>query len=137
MIRSSVLFKAQLIMLTLAVCCGPSAAQTTSAQRSTPENYLEILVRAQTKTDAKEWVEAAALWEKVVAVNPVEGRFWNQLAAAHYNPKNYPASLPRGAVSIHRLLRLLRFKPGRATKFPSQVIGMETTISTRYKVSDE
>jgi len=93
MIRSSFLFKTQLLMLTLTVCCGISVAQTTLSQRAGTENYLEVLVQAQAKTDAKEWVAAAVLWEKVVAVNPVEGRFWNQLATAHYNAKNYGRSI--------------------------------------------
>lgn len=68
-------------------------AETAFAQKSTTEIYLETLVQAEAKTQAKQWMEAAALWEKVVAANPVEGRFWNQLGSARYNAKDYRKSI--------------------------------------------
>lgn len=66
-----------------------STPQIDFAQQLTTEIYFETLAQAQAKTNAKAWNEAAALWEKVVAANPVEGEFWNQLGAARYNAKDY------------------------------------------------
>jgi len=83
-------FKSLSLSLILAACCGLAAAQVApSAQGTQTEAILETLARAQSKTDAKEWGEAAALWEKAVAANPVNGSFWNNLAMAHYNAKDY------------------------------------------------
>jgi tetratricopeptide (TPR) repeat protein len=52
------------------------------AQVGDPAAYLRTLARARAKAAAEEWREAAALWEQVVASNPVEGSFWAQLADA-------------------------------------------------------
>ncbi|CAN5567876.1 hypothetical protein BH18ACI1_BH18ACI1_07830 [soil metagenome] len=93
MIRLMILFKIVLFMLTLTICGQLSAAQTTPLI----ETYLETLAQAEAKTSAKAWKDAAALWEQVVQANPVEGRFWNQLATAHYNAKNY-----RRAIDVYQ-----------------------------------
>lgn len=72
------------------VCYAQFAVSFAFAQRLEETNvFLETLNEAQTKTVTKQWAEAAALWEKVVKANPVEGRFWNQLANSYYRQKNY------------------------------------------------
>ena len=63
--------------------------QTATAQKSQTEIFLETLSEAEAKTNAKQWTEAAALWEKIVKANPVEVRYWNQLGNAYYSGKNY------------------------------------------------
>ena len=68
-------------------------AETAFAQKSATEIYFETLAQAEAKTQAKQWAEAAALWEKVVAANPVEGNFLNQLGSARYNAKDYCKSI--------------------------------------------
>lgn len=84
-----------LAAITLAVCYGAFAAQSASAQE-TPRvgDFTGLLHLAETKTAAKQWGEAAALWEQVVRVNPVEVRFWKQLADTSYNAKNYRQAIP-------------------------------------------
>ncbi|MBV9210004.1 MAG: tetratricopeptide repeat protein [Acidobacteria bacterium] len=72
----------------LCLCARPLAAQTSAL------TFQELLSRAEAKTTAKEWAEAAALWEKVVEANPVEGRFWDRLANAYYNAKDYRKAIP-------------------------------------------
>ncbi|MBV9957708.1 MAG: hypothetical protein JO360_04770 [Acidobacteria bacterium] len=73
-----------LFFLTLFLCCArPVAAQTS------PPAFDELWSRAEAQTAAGQWVEAAASWEKVVEANPVEGRFWDRLATAYYNAKEY------------------------------------------------
>ena len=93
MIRPMILFKIVLFTLTLTMCGLLSAAQTTLAQKSQTEIFLDTLAQAEAKTNAKEWSEAAALWEKIVKINPVEGSYWNQLATAYYNAKNYARAI--------------------------------------------
>ena len=79
-----------LTAIMLLICVGKIAAQTTAVQETSSVNgFVETLAQARAKTSAKEWDAAAALWEKVVKQNPVEGRFWNQLATVYYNQKNY------------------------------------------------
>lgn len=60
-----------------------------SAQEMNPGNDAELIAQAQAKTDSQSWTEAAALWEKVVAKNPVNGSFWHQLASARYRERDY------------------------------------------------
>ena len=64
------------------------------AQESQTKVFVETLAQAEAKTAAKQWIEASTLWEKVVKTNPVEGRFWNQLAQTYYNAKDYRKSIP-------------------------------------------
>jgi len=68
--------------------------QTTLAQKSQTETYIETLTQADAKISAKQWTEAAALLEQIVKINPVEGKSWNRLAMAYYNAKDYRKSIP-------------------------------------------
>src|SRR6266571_5347473 len=84
-----------LLSIVLAVCCGKLAAQPVSAQQNSPTvNFMELLRLAETKTAAKQWSEAAPLWEQVVEANPVEVRFWKFLADMLYQGKNYRKAIP-------------------------------------------
>ncbi len=92
-------------VITLALCAGASSpihsvvrekkdgdsvhSLDTLAQEINPDNEAELLAQAQAKTNSQAWAEAAALWEKVIARNPVEGNYWNQLAGARYRAKEY------------------------------------------------
>ncbi len=66
----------------------------TVGQESEIDMFLETLAQAEARTAAKQWDEAALLWEKVVKANPVEGKFWNRLATAFYNTKNFRKAIP-------------------------------------------
>ena len=76
------------------------ATHSVLAQESKTEKYLETIVEAEAKTSAKEWKEASLLWEKVVETNPVQGRFWNRLATAYYNAKDYRKAISAYEKSI-------------------------------------
>src|SRR5215217_2949979 len=84
-------------LLMLVICYGGAAAQMaqTTAVVGTSEvnKFAEMMNQAQGAMDAKKWAEAAALYEQIVKINPVNGRFWNQLAQANYNAKNYRRSI--------------------------------------------
>jgi tetratricopeptide (TPR) repeat protein len=43
---------------------------------------------------AKEWAAAASLWQRVVALNPVQGSHWEALARARYEAKEYRKAIP-------------------------------------------
>ncbi|HEV7860722.1 MAG TPA: tetratricopeptide repeat protein [Pyrinomonadaceae bacterium] len=97
------LFPPLILILILIACCAPAPAQGRAAavapaqgqpaQGSGPQTYLKILAQAQAKTGSKEWAEAAGLWEQVVESNPVNGNFWNQLANARYQAKDYKSAI--------------------------------------------
>ncbi|HEV8160441.1 MAG TPA: tetratricopeptide repeat protein, partial [Pyrinomonadaceae bacterium] len=77
-----------------ALCLILFGTQTTLAQKTQTEIFVETLARAEAKMQAKQWAEAAAVWEQVVKANPVQGRFWEQLGLAYYNAKDYRKSIP-------------------------------------------
>ncbi len=82
------------ILLVLSMGLASVSVQEISAQESRTDIFLETLSLAEAKTKAKEWDEAALLWERVVELNPVEGRFRYRLATAFYNAKNYRKAIP-------------------------------------------
>jgi tetratricopeptide (TPR) repeat protein len=67
---------------------------STFAQEKTASSFMELLHDAETRTAANQWSEAAILWDQVVQRNPVEVRFWSQLAEAEYQAKNYRNAIP-------------------------------------------
>ena len=103
------------LRLALAVWCGlfgaPGAAAV-SAQESLlrAPSFAETLTRAEAATAAKQWAEAAALWEKVVEANPVRGGFWDSLAWARYNAKDYP----KAAAAFEKVYELGEGRPHNA-----------------------
>jgi tetratricopeptide (TPR) repeat protein len=66
----------------------PACVQETRA-----DDFQLLLQKAQEKTRNKEQAEAARLWAQVVELNPVEGRFWDQLARAYFDSKEYKKSI--------------------------------------------
>lgn len=53
--------------------------QTGFAQQPNAQAYFELLAQAEAKTGAKQWADAAALWEKAISLNPTEGRSWDRV----------------------------------------------------------
>jgi tetratricopeptide (TPR) repeat protein len=45
--------------------------------------------QAEAKSKTKQFAEAAAMWERVVELNPVVGDYWAKLARARYDAKEY------------------------------------------------
>jgi tetratricopeptide (TPR) repeat protein len=74
-------------------------------------DFLRTLNRAEAASAAEEWEDAARWWQRVVASNPVEGRFWSKLAEARYRAKDY-----RGAISAAQEALALR------DGFPSETV---------------
>jgi len=86
---------ATILAIVLAVGCAEVAAQAVSTQQnSTTANFVELLRLAETKSAAKQWDEAASLWEQIVQANPVQVRFWSNLANTLYQAKNYRKAIP-------------------------------------------
>jgi tetratricopeptide (TPR) repeat protein len=77
---------ALLVLLTVLGCLVASA-QTPN------QSFPEILREAESKTAAKDWKAAAVLWQRVTEANPVNARFWDQLANALYQSKDYRKSI--------------------------------------------
>jgi tetratricopeptide (TPR) repeat protein len=58
-----------------------------------PADFLRALARAETESAEERWEHAAALWGRVVASNPVEGRFWSKLGEARRKRNDYPGAI--------------------------------------------
>ncbi|QNH63082.1 TPR end-of-group domain-containing protein [Hymenobacter sediminicola] len=54
----------------------PAYAQQSAA------SFPQLLRQAEAQSEAKAWATAATLWQQVVAANPVQPRFWQQLGQA-------------------------------------------------------
>jgi hypothetical protein len=59
-------------------------------------SFPDTLRQAREASQAKQWPEAIALWEKVTKENPVTGDFWLALAHARYEAQGY-----RGAITAY------------------------------------
>ncbi|HEX2122894.1 MAG TPA: hypothetical protein VHL59_14780, partial [Thermoanaerobaculia bacterium] len=61
----------------------------TAVSAPAQDDYFDLVRQARAKNEAKEWSEAAKLWQRVVALNPVRSSLWNALAEAHFEAKEY------------------------------------------------
>ena len=60
-----------------------------TAQDGDTQSFVETLQLARSKSEAQEWKEAAAAWQRVVEANPVNASFWSALGDAAYGNKDY------------------------------------------------
>jgi len=65
-------------------------------------DFSKLLADATAKSAAKDWPEAAKSWDAVVRINPVESKFWRQLAIAQYSAKDYRNAI----LSLQKLIEL-------------------------------
>jgi hypothetical protein len=88
--------KHTIFALLLCGCCLMPAdtAQKPLAQSTQTETFLAMLARAEAQAQSGQWAEAATLWEQVLNHNPVEGRFWYQLANARYRAGEFRKAIP-------------------------------------------
>ena len=77
---------ALLFVIALLIC---GACGSVSAQELESQSYVETLQLATAKSEAQEWKEATAAWQRVVEANPVNARFWNSFGDAAYGNKEY------------------------------------------------
>ncbi len=56
-------------------------------------DYVRTLAGAESKTGSASWPDAAALWARVVELNPVVGRHWVTLAEARYELDDFDGAL--------------------------------------------
>lgn len=70
-------------------------------------DFLRALAHAEDATSQEHWPDAARWWEAVVAANPVDGRFWLELAQARLRLDD-----PHGALEpLQRVLALRQESP--------------------------
>jgi tetratricopeptide (TPR) repeat protein len=77
----------------LCACWGAVAGQSMQAEGASPGTYQEIMRQAEAKTAAREWSAAAALWQELTSLNPVQGTVWARLGEAQYNAKDYSGAI--------------------------------------------
>ncbi|GAB3427430.1 TPR end-of-group domain-containing protein [Flindersiella endophytica] len=59
----------------------------------TVTEYRRTVSRAKARSKRGQWREAAALWDQVVATNPVKGDYWDWLAEARFELGDYAEAL--------------------------------------------
>jgi tetratricopeptide (TPR) repeat protein len=87
------LISATRTLILLSVIASILPATPAFAQETRADDFQTLLQKAQEKTRNKEQAEAAKLWAQIVELNPVEGRFWDQLARAYFDSKDYKKSI--------------------------------------------
>ncbi len=80
------------------ICLTALALLEACSAQAPPSNhgvarFLNTLRQAREASQAKQWTEAASLWEEVTKENPVTGDFWQQLARARYNNQDYAGAI--------------------------------------------
>ncbi|HEX8088217.1 MAG TPA: tetratricopeptide repeat protein, partial [Blastocatellia bacterium] len=89
MFHPGVPFRASILGLLLVASPALFTAHVGFAQQPDAQAYFGLVAQAEARMSAKEWGEAAALWEKAIGLNPAEGRLWDRLSEARYNLKDY------------------------------------------------
>ena len=92
-----------------------------------PAAFLDLLARAELRSAAGDWAEAAELWARVTEANPVHGDYWARLAEARFAERDFTAA----ALAYAKVLELgvrpgyqVRYR-GDATEFlPGEVAYM-------------
>ena len=69
-------------------------AARAGAAPAAPGVFLDLLAQARSRSAASDWPAAARLWSRVVEINPVEGRFWAELARARRRMQDLRGALP-------------------------------------------
>src|SRR5436309_1545435 len=82
------------VLLVLFLAALPAATSFARDGDNSPAAYVANLRAAEEKTMAKQWPEAAALWQKVVQQNPANAAFWGKLGLACYSTKEYAKAIP-------------------------------------------
>jgi tetratricopeptide (TPR) repeat protein len=77
-----------------AVLVAGFAAQPAAAAPMSPTAFLALIEEAEAETAAKDWKDAALLWQRAAAANPTEGRYWSQLGSALVQLKDHRRAIP-------------------------------------------
>ena len=83
------------LLLALLAALWPISAARAAPQ--SPADFLALVAQAEARAGAADWPAAARLWSAVVEANPVNGRFWAQLATARYRMRDL-----RGALTAYQ-----------------------------------
>jgi tetratricopeptide (TPR) repeat protein len=77
-----------------------------------PGDFLAVVASAELRTASGDWPEAAALWARVTAENPVNGDYWARLAEARFASQEYAA-----AHQAYEKVRELGVRPGHQQQY--------------------
>ena len=58
-----------------------------------PAAFVDLLARAELRSAAGDWAEAAELWARVTEANPVHGDYWARLAEARFAERDFTAAV--------------------------------------------
>ena len=77
-----------------------------------PAAFLDLLARAELRSAAGDWAEAAELWARVTEANPVHGDYWARLAEARFAERDFAAA----ALAYAKVLEL-GVRPGYQVRY--------------------
>src|SRR2546430_8674538 len=89
-----------------------SASPSSGAHMADPAAFLDLLARAELRSAAGDWAEAAGLWARVTEANPVHGDYWARLAEARFAERDFAAAAPAYAKVLE-----LGVRPGYQVRF--------------------
>ena len=69
------------------------AAQEVAGGAATANEFIDALRVAKSASAAGRWTEAAQAWERVVQINPVNEKYWQELAEAHYRSGEFKQAI--------------------------------------------
>src|SRR5437763_985708 len=86
-----------LLLVSSAVLMIPGAL---GSDASSGPSSLEIQRKAEAKTKARHWSEAAVLWQQAVKANPYRAQSWFNLGSAHYQAHHCREAIPAFARAL-------------------------------------
>jgi tetratricopeptide (TPR) repeat protein len=79
-------------MRRIRACGGFRGLAGQEERMSEVDDFLALVAGAQLRSAEGDWAEAAALWARVTAANPVNGDYWARLAEARFGNEEYEAA---------------------------------------------
>ncbi len=77
-----------LIVLVIAACAGPQKSEQAPAPKA-GRAVTSLLAKADTRAQAGEWGQAAALLERALRIEPRNAWLWHHLATVRFQQKRY------------------------------------------------
>ena len=113
----------------------PEGFTATGGSMPDISDYVRTLAGAEAKTGSASWPAAAALWARVVELNPVVGRHWVTLAEARYELGDFDGAL--AAYGTAQKVGVWWHRDENEAIFPAEIAYLMATCHVRLRRSRE